>query len=310
MRAVRLGRAANRNTTPGRFQARTEASTATIGGVDRGRAADHRHLRLRRRSRTSATASAGRARRAGKRGTRRRSRPEEYASLVASVRRYRLLALGPPLVLAAVLIPLAIVYGLQFGLPPLRARLRIRGLRHPEVRERATEDMRESTRSWKLRARVRLASRAPGRRRRSRGAASEARPVMLVTFDVPVRADAAALAVDSAVESRPAAPAREPRRADDPPDDGVVGAEVVVLEDVDESLRAPARSPHRWPSPSSAFASSAPGRWQRLLELVGERSPGLLVLGADTRRMRGRYYRKAARKMREEAPCLVWIPSE
>ena len=31
--------------------------------------------------------------------------------------------------------------------------------------------------------------------------ASSARPVMLVTFDVPVRADAAALAVDSAVES-------------------------------------------------------------------------------------------------------------
>ena len=31
--------------------------------------------------------------------------------------------------------------------------------------------------------------------------ASDSRPVMLVTFDVPVREDAAAVAVDSAVES-------------------------------------------------------------------------------------------------------------
>ena len=35
----------------------------------------------------------------------------------------------------------------------------------------------------------------------ARHATSASRPVMLVTFDVPVRADAAELAVDAAVES-------------------------------------------------------------------------------------------------------------
>ena len=50
------------------------------------------------------------------RGTRRRSRAEEYDELLrrACVATGSL-ALGPPLVLAAMLIPLAIVVGLQFG---------------------------------------------------------------------------------------------------------------------------------------------------------------------------------------------------
>ena len=47
---------------------------------------------------------------------------------------------------------------------------------------------------------MRLASRDLGASTATR-AASEARPVMLATFDVPVRPDAAALAVDTAVES-------------------------------------------------------------------------------------------------------------
>jgi len=45
-----------------------------------------------------------------------------------------------------------------------------------------------------------------------------------------------------------------------------------------------------------------------LLELVGERTPGLLVFGADARRMRGRAYRKAVERIRDEATCLVWLP--
>ena len=75
---------------------------------------------------------------------------QEYASLVASVRRYRLLALGPPLVLAAILIPLAILYGLQFGLLLFVLVFAYAVFVIPKVRERATENMRESTRSWNL----------------------------------------------------------------------------------------------------------------------------------------------------------------
>src|SRR5262245_27991189 len=75
---------------------------------------------------------------------------EDYASLVRSVRRYRLLSLGPPLVLAAVLVPLAIVYGVQFGLLLFVLVFAYAVFVIPKVRERATRDVRESSRSWSL----------------------------------------------------------------------------------------------------------------------------------------------------------------
>jgi len=133
--------------------------------------------------------------------------------------------------------------------------------------------------------------------------ASDSRPVMLVTFDVPVREDAAAVAVDSAVES--GQPLLLVNMVDLPirPMTASWGQEVIVFEDVDASLRAPAELAH-------SLAVAVPRPMRALLELVGERRPGLLVLGADAARMRRRKYHKAARTIREGASCLVWIPAE
>lgn len=75
---------------------------------------------------------------------------EEYEKLAASVRRYRLLALGPPLVLAAILLPLAVVAGIQFGLLFFVLVLAYGIFVIPKVRQRATRSMSESTRSWSL----------------------------------------------------------------------------------------------------------------------------------------------------------------
>jgi hypothetical protein len=75
---------------------------------------------------------------------------EDYASLLRSVRRYRLLSLGPPLALAAVLVPLAIVYGLQFGLLLFVGIFAYAVFVIPKVRERATRTMYESARTWSL----------------------------------------------------------------------------------------------------------------------------------------------------------------
>ena len=44
-----------------------------------------------------------------------------------------------------------------------------------------------------------------------------------------------------------------------------------------------------------------------LLELVAERQPGLLVFGPDRSRLSTRRYRKAAKAVREQASCLVWL---
>jgi hypothetical protein len=44
-----------------------------------------------------------------------------------------------------------------------------------------------------------------------------------------------------------------------------------------------------------------------LLELAHERDPGLLVFGPDLARTSRRRFRRAARLIRRDAGCLVWI---
>ena len=138
----------------------------------------------------------------------------------------------------------------------------------------------------------------------------ELRPVMLVTFDVPVRPDAAAIAVDSAVES--GQPLLLVNVVDLPirPMTASWGSEVVVLDDVDASLREPAELAHSLAVAVERLRVVTPRPMKALLELVGERAPGLLVLGADASRMRRRAYRRAARTIRDGAACLVWIAAE
>jgi hypothetical protein len=75
---------------------------------------------------------------------------EDYANLLRSVRRYRLISLGPPLVLAAILVPLAIVYGAQYGLLLFVFVFAYAVFVIPKVRERATQSVRESSRTWSL----------------------------------------------------------------------------------------------------------------------------------------------------------------
>ena len=43
---------------------------------------------------------------------------------------------------------------------------------------------------------------------------------------------------------------------------------------------------------------------------MSEREPGLLVVGPDTTRVRNRLYRKAAKRVRERATCLVWLADD
>jgi Universal stress protein family len=44
-----------------------------------------------------------------------------------------------------------------------------------------------------------------------------------------------------------------------------------------------------------------------LLEIVAERDAGLLVFGPEPDRVRGRSLRHALARVRESAPCLLWI---
>jgi hypothetical protein len=75
----------------------------------------------------------------------------EYDVLVRGVSRYRLLALGPPLVLAAILIPLAVIAGIQYAFLLFVLVMGWGLLVIPQLRRRASAQMRNSAKSWKLR---------------------------------------------------------------------------------------------------------------------------------------------------------------
>ena len=75
----------------------------------------------------------------------------EYDALLDGLKRYRLQVLGPPLALALVLIPLAILAGIQFAFLLFVLAMGYGLLVVPQLRRRASARMRESITSWKLR---------------------------------------------------------------------------------------------------------------------------------------------------------------
>jgi hypothetical protein len=77
--------------------------------------------------------------------------PADYEALLQGVRRYRLLVLGPPVLLAAILIPLAAVVGVQYAFLLFVLVLGYALLVVPQLRRRTSARMRASTKSWKLR---------------------------------------------------------------------------------------------------------------------------------------------------------------
>ena len=133
---------------------------------------------------------------------------------------------------------------------------------------------------------------------------------MLVTFDVPVDPYAAELAVDAAVES--AQPLVVVNVVDMPirPMTASWGMELVTTEDVDDSLRAPAELARSLAVAVERIRLVSPRPLTALLELVSERMPGLLVVGPERSRMGRWRLRRAERRIRGAAPCLVWTGAE
>jgi nucleotide-binding universal stress UspA family protein len=134
------------------------------------------------------------------------------------------------------------------------------------------------------------------------------RPVLLATLEAPLTAEASALAVDTAVESGQPLVVVNAVESSLAPCGLVLGYDTIVPPDVEESLRAPADLAHSLGVPVERLRLRSPRPLDALLELVSERSPGLLVVGPDLARIRARVWRKAARRIRAEAGCLVWLP--
>jgi len=136
---------------------------------------------------------------------------------------------------------------------------------------------------------------------------SGASPVMLATLDVPFAEEAAAFAVDSAVEA--GQPLVVVNVAEVPPTPSTfAGWGYIEHEGLQNELRKPAELARSLAVEVERLRVCSPHPVDALLELVRERRPGLLVFGPDRSRLRPRRYRKAEKKLRERAPCLLWLP--
>ena len=136
------------------------------------------------------------------------------------------------------------------------------------------------------------------------------RPVMLATLAVPFEPDSARVAIQAAMEGGvklivvdavempfwPQSMATRHAELEEPSDRQAIRRlveQTAALGIEVEHLRV------RSPRPVEA-----------LIELAGEREAGLLVLGPDPSRLRPRFFRRAVKRIRKRASCLLWVAGE
>ncbi len=143
---------------------------------------------------------------------------------------------------------------------------------------------------------MRLASRI-GTSSRVEPVSDTARPVMLVTLDVPFEAGATEIAIDTAVET--GQPLLIVNAAEVPlgPISLAMKYEYVGTDEVEEALRAPAALAAGLAVHVERLRLCSPRPIDALLELVAERRPGLLVVGPDRARLKRRTYAKLVKRV-------------
>jgi nucleotide-binding universal stress UspA family protein len=151
-------------------------------------------------------------------------------------------------------------------------------------------------------------------RRRSSAAemrqrSSKPRPVLLGTLSVRVDPIAELMAIDTALELGTKLILANMLALPPYPLTVMIARECATLpheEDLD-AVRATAGRAAALGIPTELLRVSSPRPVTALIELAQEREAGLLVFGPDRSRISGRRFRAAAKVVRRDAPCLVWI---
>ena len=139
----------------------------------------------------------------------------------------------------------------------------------------------------------------------SAGVAQDVKPVMLLTMDVPFDRVAVEFAVETSVET-----GAELYICDAVPialgNPAVVAArsfgERETRDDVDDVTRYARSLGVR----VTQFVFHNPRPVQAALEVIKDKGVGLVVFGADRKRLGRWSFRRTARKIRRDAACLVW----
>jgi hypothetical protein len=135
------------------------------------------------------------------------------------------------------------------------------------------------------------------------------RPVMLVTLSVRVDPAAERVAIEAALETRARLLLANLIWLPPYPTTLILAREYATLpheEDLD-AVRATADRAAARGIPTELLRISSRRPLAALIELVGEREPGLVVLGPDPRRSPRWWRALAARRIRARTDCLVWI---
>ena len=137
-----------------------------------------------------------------------------------------------------------------------------------------------------------------------------ARPVVLATLSVRVDPSAEEMAIASALEAGvPLILVNLLHLRNYPTTIALHGAGATTLpheEDLD-AVRATAARAAALGIKTELLRVTSKRPVVALLEVLGEREAGLLVFGPDLRLTSKRRFRSAARRLRAEAQCLVWV---
>jgi len=137
---------------------------------------------------------------------------------------------------------------------------------------------------------------------------ARSRPVMLATFDVPFDPRATEIAVDTAVESGQKLIVANVVELPPLPMSVIMGYDQLdYTAEMDASLRAPVELAASLGVQVDRLRVRSLRPVAALIQVATELRPGLLVFGPDRDRMPRRRYGRAARAVREDAPCLVWL---
>jgi hypothetical protein len=136
------------------------------------------------------------------------------------------------------------------------------------------------------------------------------RPVVLATLSVRVDPSAERMAIDSALEAgAPLVLVNLLRLRNYPATIALLGAEATTLpheEDLD-AVRATAARAADLGIETKLLRITSKRPIAALLEVLHEQDAGLLVFGPDLSRTNRWRFRAAARRVRAEADCLVWV---
>lgn len=145
-----------------------------------------------------------------------------------------------------------------------------------------------------------------------RDARATAKSVLLATLAVRVDPSAERVAIDSALETGADLILASMLPLPPYPLTHMLAREYATLPHEEDlaAVRSTAERAAALGIRTKLLRVSSPRPVVALLELAREHDAGLLVLGPDLSRVSRRSFRRAARAVRRDAPCLVWIAGE